>query len=363
MLNGFLSTSAGALELLIDSVMGSLSYAAMQSASKGPTFWMPEQGSSVASGVDDVFYLIYWISIIFFIIIVVPMMWFVWRYRRRVEGEAVPVSHDHNTPLEVAWTAIPLLIVIGIFYVGFKGYLDLRTPPSSSYNVLVTGQMWNWFFQYPNGYVDSELHVPEDVPVRLTMTSEDVLHSFYVPAFRVKMDVVPGKYTTAWFEASDPGEYPLFCTEYCGTGHSAMNTTVVVHQSGTFKSWLEKAADYLVDVPPAEGGKMVYDRKGCAQCHSLDGSIVIGPSFKDLYGRNSSFTTGEPYVADDNYIRDSILNPQAHIVAGFEGVMPTYQGRIQDKEITALIAFLKSISVHAPDEPLEDEAILDDGAN
>jgi cytochrome c oxidase subunit 2 len=165
------------------------------------------------------------------------------------------------------------------------------------------------------------------------------------------MDVVPGKYTTAWFEASEPGAYPMYCTEYCGTGHSSMTTEVIVHASGTFKPWLEEAADFLVNMPPAEGGKRVYEIRGCTQCHTLDGSIKIGPSFKDLYGREAVFTTGEAYVVDDNYIRESILNPQVKIVAGFEGVMPTYQGRIKDNEITALIAFLKSISVYAPEEP------------
>jgi cytochrome c oxidase subunit 2 len=184
-------------------------------------FWLPEQASDAASGVDNLFSFIFWISLFFFALIVILMLVFVVRYRRR-EGVEPEPSPSHNTALEVTWTVIPLLLVMVIFAWGFKVYIDMRTPPANSYEVQVTGQKWKWLFTYPTGHVDEELHVPVDQPVRLVMTSEDVIHSFYVPAFRIKQDVVPGRYSKVWFRATKVGTYQIFCAEYCGTGHSDM---------------------------------------------------------------------------------------------------------------------------------------------
>jgi cytochrome c oxidase subunit 2 len=310
---------------------------------KPPTFWMPEQASTLAPGVDWVYYVIYWISVAFFVGIVGAMVLFLFRYRRRAEGEEATGSATHNTPLELTWTILPLVLVIWIFYVGFKGYLELRVPPGNSYQVLVTAQKWSWSFTYPNGYVDNVLHVPVDTPVELTMSSEDVIHSFFVPSFRIKMDVLPGKYTKAWFEATKPGEYQVFCTEYCGTGHSAMLTSVVVHASGEFEPWLQQASDFLATMSPEDGGARLYQIHGCTQCHSVDGRAGIGPTFLGVWGKEETLSNGERIVVDENYIRQSILDPQSQIVAGYQGVMPTYQGRLKDKEITAIIAYIKSL--------------------
>ncbi len=313
------------------------------------SFWMPEQASSKAGEVDTVFYIIYWLSVFFFAIIVGLMTWFVIRYRRRRADQAAEEAPNHNLALEVIWTAIPVIVSIALFVVGFKSFMNIATPPRNAYEISVIGQKWNWFFTYPNGYVSDELHVPVDTPVQLVMTSEDVIHSLWVPAFRVKKDVVPGRYTKTWFEAHEPGTYPLLCTEYCGTGHSDMLSVVTVHEPGMFEVWLEKASNLLDTMPPAEAGEMLVQRKGCVQCHSLDGSANVGPTFRELYGHAVALRGGGEVTADENYIRQSILEPMADIVAGYEPVMPTYAGKLKDQEITAIIAYLKSISSHGDD--------------
>jgi cytochrome c oxidase subunit 2 len=236
------------------------------------------------------------------------------------------------------------VLVCIMFYRGMKAMIDMQTPPSSALEILVTAQRWNWMFTYPNGYVDKDLHVPVDVPVRLVMRSEDVIHSFFVPAFRLKRDIVPGRYTKTWFRATQAGEYLLFCAEYCGTGHSDMLAKVIVHPPGGYRKWLEEASNFVSKMPPAEAGKRLYEIRGCKQCHSLDGTIGIGPSFKGVYGHTVVLQGGAKLVADENYIRESIMDPMAKIVAGYDPVMPTYKGRLKDAEITAIIEFLKTLA-------------------
>ena len=308
------------------------------------SFWMPSQASTTAGEVDTVFFIIYWISVFFFALIVGLMVWFVIRFRRRGHGETVAPTATHSVVLEITWTAIPVIVSAILFVVGFKSYMNLTTPPGNAYEISVTGQKWQWFFTYPNGFVSNELHVPVDRPVTLVMTSEDVIHSLWIPAFRVKKDVLPGRYTHTWFEAKEVGTFPLLCTEYCGTGHSDMLTVVTVHESGRFETWLKKAANLYDTMPPADAGEMLVQRNGCLQCHSLTGGKLIGPSFKELYGHTFATTDGRRVVADENYIRESILDPMAVVVAGFEPVMPTYAGKIKDKEISYIIAYLKSLS-------------------
>jgi cytochrome c oxidase subunit 2 len=303
---------------------------------------MPPQVSTVASEVDFLFYLILGISTFFFVLIVALMMIFIIKYRRR-PGHEVEESPSHNTALEITWTVIPVIIVIIIFVVGFKGFLNMVTPPANAYEVLVEGQKWNWEFTYPNGYVDPNLHVPVDRPVRLVMKSSDVIHSLFIPAFRIKNDVVPGRYSKAWFEATQPGEYDLFCAEYCGTSHSNMIAKVIVHPAGEFESWLLKASDFLATMTPVEGGRKLFQDRGCTQCHSVDGTPRVGPTLDGVFGKTETMASGESLVVDENYIRESILEPAARVVNGFEPVMPTYQGRLRDKEIDALIAYIKSL--------------------
>lgn len=306
------------------------------------TLWMPAQRSSVAGDVDWLFYFILWICVFFFVLIVVLMLAFIIKYRAR-EGREPEPRPDHNMPLEIVWTAIPLALVIAIFWFGFKGYMALAVIPQNSYQVTVTGQKWKWLFTYPNGYVDEKLHVPVDKPVQLLMSSEDVIHSFFVPSFRVKHDVVPGRFTKMWFRGIKPGEFQVLCTEYCGKGHSEMLTSVVVHEPGQFERWLEEAADFVSKMPPVEAGKLLYEKRGCTQCHSVDGTKLVGPSFKGAFGRSEQLADGSRVTVDENYVRESILNPSARVVAGYDPVMPTFQGRLKDAEIGAIIEYLKTL--------------------
>jgi len=312
----------------------------------GPGFWLPRQGSTTAGGVDFLFYAVTSIAGFFFVLITVVLFYFIWKYRARAGHRAQP-SAAHNQPLEIAWTVIPMFIVVWIFWEGFTGFLDLQTPPQNAYEVQVLGQKWKWLFTYSNGVVDDNLHVPPGEPVRLVMTSQDVLHSLYIPDFRIKRDVVPGRYEKEWFQALAPGEYQIYCAEYCGTSHSGMLAQVIVHTSRPdFDKWLADAGNFLDKLPPEklwEGGQKLYNQRGCKQCHSVDGVAGIGPTFKGIWGHSQPLKSGGPITVDENYIRESIVNPQAKIVAGFEPVMPTYQGRLKDKEITAIIEYIKKL--------------------
>jgi cytochrome c oxidase subunit 2 len=307
------------------------------------TFWLPRQASDLAADVDWNFNFVYWVSVFFFALVTFLVAWFVVRYRNR-PGHSEQPSTSHNTPLEITWSVIPTIIVIFMFWNGYKTYLDMATPPLDAYEIKVTGQKWNWLFEYPNGYVDGSLHVPRGVPVRLTMTSQDVIHAFYVPEFRIKRDVIPGRYTKLWFTANETGEYDIFCAEYCGTDHSQMLAKLRVHEQDDYDAWLVEASDFLSRMPPAEAGAMLYQQRGCKQCHSIDGRAGTGPTFLGLYGSEERLTTGESVLVDENYVRESILEPQARVTAGFEPVMPTYQGRIKDAEIGAIIEYLKTLS-------------------
>ncbi len=313
------------------------------------SFWMPPQVSTVAQGVDWLFNLILAISVFFFVLIVAAMVLFVVKYRHR-EGVKAGDSPSHNLPLELTWTGIPVVIVIIIFFFGFRGFLDMATPPANAYEILVEGQKWTWSFTYPNGYVDQNLHVPVNRPIQLVMSSADVIHSLYVPAFRIKMDVVPGRYSKAWFEATAPGEYDLFCTEYCGTSHSDMLAHVIVHPPGEFEQWLDQASNFLETMSPVDAGRKLFQVRGCQQCHSMDGSAKTGPSLLGVFGREAQMADGSIVVADENYLRQSILEPNARVVAGYEPVMPTYQGRLEDEEILAIIEYLKAPEGASPEE-------------
>jgi len=312
----------------------------------GAGFWLPRQASTTAAGVDRLFNAVTGISIFFFVLITVVLFYFIWKYRAR-PGHAAQASAVHNQKLEITWTVIPLLIVVWIFWKGFTEFLNLQMAPENAYEVQVLGQKWKWLFTYPNGVVDDNLHVPPDEAVRLVMTSQDVIHSLYVPDFRIKRDVVPGRYEREWFQALGPGEYQIYCTEYCGTSHSAMLAKVIVHRTRPeFEKWLDDAGNFLDKLPPEklwEGGQKLYNQRGCKQCHSVDGGSGIGPSFKGIWGHKQPLKDGAEVLVEENYIRESLLNPQAKIVAGYEPVMPTYQGRLKDKEITAIIEYLKTL--------------------
>lgn len=323
---------------------GAVSFSSFGAAvsAEGGSFWLPAPASTLAGKVDWLFNAISLIGLFFLLLIAALMGLFVWRYRARPGRPSEPAP-SHNTPLEITWSVIPLAIVCWIFWEGFQGYLELHTPPQNAYEVLVSGQKWKWLFTYPNGVVDENLHVPVSTPVRLVLSSEDVIHSFFVPEFRIKRDAVPGRFTKAWFEAPSPGEYRVYCAEYCGTSHSDMTAKVVVHPEGEFQRWLDSAADLLDRMPPAEAGAKLFVQRGCKQCHSVDGTGGIGPTLKGIFGHEQVLRDGKRTRVDEDYLRESILDPQAKVVAGYDPVMPTFKGRIKDREIVALVEYVKTL--------------------
>jgi cytochrome c oxidase subunit 2 len=312
------------------------------------TLWLPKANSTLAPSIDWAWNVVMVVCIAFFFLLMGLMLYFVIRYRRRSEFD-ITSDQDHNTRLELTWTILPLALVIALFFVGFKGFLYASVPPAECYEIQVTAQKWTWSFQYPNGVVTADLYLPQGRPVRLIMSSRDVIHSFYVPEFRVKRDVIPGLYTSVWFEATDTTETALECAEYCGgagdgsrtTGHSGMWSHVKVLSSADFDNWLKKTEEESNKLTPVELGAKLYEEKGCKGCHSLDGSRITGPTFKGLFMSDQQMSTGEMIKAEENYLRESILLSQAKIVMGFPGVMPVFQGQLTDKQVDALIAFIK----------------------
>ena len=323
-------------------------------------FWLPKQASTVAQSVDYTFDVITWICYFFFFAITFFLIFFMIKYRRK--GHAVVAKGPtHNTPIEIAWTILPLILVVVIFVVGMRGYLHLREAPEGCYEVQVTAQRWSWTFDHPKyGATQvAELTVPVGKPVRLLMTSNDVLHSVWIPDFRVKMDVVPGRYTSLWFEATAVGDYNLNCAEYCGMDHSKMFAMVHVVPQEDFEPMMVKLASEYEDMTigqlPAYAINRIYNR--CQSCHSLDGTSGTGPSFKGLWNRVKSgdvgFTSGEKlsnllgentqYGEPENYIRTSLVDPLEHIVKGYLGAMPSFQGQLKDKQITAIIEMFKHL--------------------
>jgi cytochrome c oxidase subunit 2 len=313
--------------------------------SERSSFWMPVRASKGAEDVDWLFNVLMAVSIVAAVGVLLVMVYFIFKYRARDREHSEPVAAvaDHNTVLEVVWSVIPLAIVTALFVWGFKGYMDLRIAPKDAREIHVTGQKWSWTFSYPNGVVDGALHVPSGEPVRLILTSSDVIHSLFIPAFRAKMDAVPGRYTELWFEADRTGEFPILCAEYCGTGHSSMLTKVIVHPRGRYERWLDEQARKAASASPAELGSKLYEQQGCQACHTIDGSPKIGPTLKGAFGREEKLTDGSTVTVDENYIRQSILEPQAKIVQGFAPSMPTYQGKLSDRELTAIIEYLKTL--------------------
>jgi cytochrome c oxidase subunit 2 len=350
--------------VIFQSVIGALLATASPDAS-GSVFGMPEQASSVAPEVDRIYDFITWISLFFFVLIVVLMVYFVFRYRRRAHVTETG-GPKHNTPLEVTWTLIPLAIVIVIFYVGMRGYIRLATPPENAYEIEVTGQRWFWNFNYPNGATETNvLHVPVGRPVKLTMRSEDVIHSLFIPAFRVKSDVVPGKRTQLWFEATREGEFDLYCTEYCGTQHSEMLAKVIVYSEPEFEQVIDDLAAWIDRVPEEQlhlAGALIYNQ--CASCHTLDGSVMIGPSFLEshtLYknGGARELADGTRVTVDDDYLRDSILNPLRQIAVNsatgepYPASMPVGLGnQLGPRKVEAMVRFIAQLDEVAPDGTL-----------
>ena len=303
------------------------------------TLWLPERASTMAGEVDALFYFIYWVSVILFIGVMGTMVYFMIKYRRRSEADR-PAPIKENKLVEASWIVIPTILVFVVFTWGFQTFIKLNVAPPNAYEITARAQKWAWQFEYPNGATSNELHVPVSRPVKLRMSSVDVLHSFFIPEFRVKHDVVPNRYTSVWFEATRQDTFQVYCTEFCGTLHSAMLAPAVVQSPDEVNQWLQ-ASGIPVDASPAERGALLYQQQACNGCHSLDGSAVIAPSFQGLFGSQRTFTDGTTATADENYIRESILQPNARVVQGFGPVMPAAYGGLSEEELSALIAFIQ----------------------
>jgi cytochrome c oxidase subunit II len=300
---------------------------------------LPVQGSSYARQVDDLYIFLIWLSLFFFILIAGVAIYSMIKYRHK-PGDVTP-HITHNTQLEVLWTTIPLVLCIFIFFWGFKGYLQASVPPGDAMEIQVTAQKWTWTFEYPDGNrAINELHVPLGKPVKFVMSSQDVLHDFFVPDMRVKNDVLPNRYSQVWFTPTVAGPHRITCAEYCGKGHSDMQAKIFVDNDADYQKWLETGG---VDpnMPLAKLGELLYQSKGCATCHSLDGSKGQGPSWKGVFGTQQPVSNGTSVLADENYIRESILVPGAKVVKGYDNIMPVFQGLLRDREVNALIAFIK----------------------
>ena len=271
------------------------------------------------------------------------MLWFAVRYRRRSPADRPPPIQP-SLPLELAWTLVPLGLMVVMFVWGARVYFHMNRPPDDAMTVNVVGKRWMWKIQHPTGQREiNELHVPVGRAVKLLITSEDTIHSFFVPAFRIKRDAVPGRYNTAWFRATKPGRYHLFCAEYCGTEHSRMTGWVVVLPPGEYQTWL--AGGPTPESPSAAGEKLFTDLN-CVTCHRPD-SAGRGPVLVGIFGKPVKLATGDSVVADESYVRESILNPAARVVAGYQPVMPTYQGQVSEEQLIALVAYVKSLQLPA----------------
>lgn len=306
---------------------------------------IPEQASSFAAEVDLLYYSLVAFSLFFVVAIFSLILYFAVRYRRR-EG---PSDHGHEPEpasrrlvvWEVLWTAIPFVIACGLLVWAVNLYVVQKRPPENALSINVVAKQWMWKIQHPTGQREiNELHVPTGRPVKLTLASEDVIHSFFVPAFRVKQDVVPGRLTTLWFEPTRVGEYHLFCAEYCGTDHSGMGGRVVVLDPADYQKWLSGGA---ASEPPLELGARLFEQRGCKSCHAA-GPSRRGPSLVGLTGSTVTLASGQTVVADADYLRESILDPNAKLVAGFRPLMPTFRGQLSEAGILGLVAYVESLS-------------------
>ena len=300
----------------------------------------PDQASSVARKVDALYFYLTGVTIFFTVLIFSCVFYFAIRYRRRSEDELPKPIHG-SLKLEIFWSVVPLALVMVMFFWGAALYLHMRRAPADATQLFVVGKQWMWKIQHPEGQREiNELHVPVGRAVKLTMTSEDVIHSFYVPAFRVKMDVLPGRYTELWFTPTKTGEYHLFCAEYCGTKHSGMIGKVIVMEPADYEAWLSGApAGESIE----QAGARLFTQFNCQTCHE-QGPTSRGPSLHEILGRTVRMKSGETVTVDEAYLRESILQPNAKIVAGYEAVMPTYQGQLSEEQVVQLIAYIKSLT-------------------
>jgi cytochrome c oxidase subunit 2 len=302
---------------------------------------LPDQASTHAEKVDQLFFFLLAVSGFFSVLIAGLIIFFAVKYRRRPENQWPAAIHG-SIRLEVLWTGIPFALAMLMFYWGTKLFFDIVCPPENCMEIYVVGKQWMWKIQHQSGQREiNRLHVPVGRPVRLTLISQDVIHDFAIPAFRIKQDVLPGRYTTTWFEATKPGEYHIFCDQYCGTNHSAMIGTVVVMPRADFERWLDRGPD---DSLAAKGGRL-FRKLECLTCHSMNAQ-ARAPVLEGLFGREVHLKDGRTVIADEDYLRRSILYPDADIVDGFEPIMPPYDlenDGVGEEELQQLITYIKSL--------------------
>jgi len=320
--------------------------------------FLPEQASSVAPGIDHLHYFVIITTMLMSAVVGWTALGFFIRFRRRSEIETTP-RIEPGWKFETLAVGLPLIFFLAWFWMGFHAYIRLATPPPNSMEVYVMAKQWMWKFSYPGGpNAISTLHVPARRPVKLLMTSRDVIHSFFVPSFRIKQDVLPGRYTQTWFEAVEPGRYQILCAEFCGTDHSNMRGEVVAMRPEDFDTWLNEqrrgltnrqdmAASAQEPVPPltdmVEQGRRLAVAFACVKCHTIDGSPHIGPTWLDLYHRQERLANGDTVEVDEGYITESMMDPRAKVVAGFNPVMPTFQGRLDGPDTAAIVEYIKSL--------------------
>jgi cytochrome c oxidase subunit II len=298
----------------------------------------PDRASTAAGNVDALFIFLLIVSGLMTLLIFTAVVYFAARYRRRRGVLAEQI--EGSTPLELTWSIIPLFVFLVIFAWGAVVYFKGRTPPRDSTEVYVVAKQWMWKLEHAEGQREiNELHVPVGRDVKLIMTSQDVIHSFYVPAFRMKQDVLPGRYTVAWFRATKAGTYHLFCAEYCGTQHSGMIGSIVVEEPAKYEAWMSGGTSS----PLSATGEKIFAELGCVTCHRTDAQ-GRGPNLQGVFGKPVQLEDGRTITADENYIRESILDPGAKVVKGFKPVMPTFQGLVSEEQLNALVAYVKSQS-------------------
>ncbi|MGI8908388.1 MAG: cytochrome c oxidase subunit II [Candidatus Sumerlaeaceae bacterium] len=300
--------------------------------------FFPEQASTIAWQVDALYFFLTAVTVFFTLLVVGLLVIFAVRYRRR-NAEYRPPRVETSKTLEIVWSVIPLILTVIMFYWGAEVFFDQRRIPADAMEISVTGKKWMWKFQHPNGRREiNVLHVPIGQNVLLRMASEDVLHDVFIPAFRVKQDVLPGRYTTQWFNATKTGIYHLFCNQYCGAQHSNMIGSVVAMEPPAYQAWLSG----FTGEAPEKAGENLFSKLACNTCH-MAGSASRGPDLGNLIGSKVALQGGQVITADENYIRESVLNPQAKVVAGFQPIMPSFQGIVTEEQLTHLIAYIKTL--------------------
>ncbi len=315
----------------------------LANAAQASTF-MPEQGTAIAKQVDNLYGFLLVVSFISCAILIGGMLYFAVKYKRKSQNDKTPyITHDIR--LEILWSVVPLIIFLMVFGWGWVIYHEMREMPKNALEIQVTGKQWAWTIEYKNGVRSTDVVVPIGRDVKLILASEDVIHSFYVPSFRVKQDAVPGRYTALWFKAEKLGEFHVFCTEYCGTSHSGMITKLKVVTQEEFDKWLTDESEIGL-LPLAQRGAKYFQTRACASCHNVDNAAVkVGPSLYQRWAKDVYADDGSKVLFDENYVRESIMLPQAKIAKGFPkpSPMPSFQGQISESELAAIIEYIKGL--------------------